>query len=37
MAVNDKLEKLWKEAVMAYFRYYSSSSLDWLRKTMKTK
>jgi len=37
MILNDELEMIWKEAVMAYFRYYSSSSLDWLRKTMKTK
>jgi hypothetical protein len=34
--VNDELEKMWKEVVMAILRYYPGICLDGWQKTMKT-
>jgi hypothetical protein len=34
--VIDKLERIWKEVVIAYLRYYPGIFLEGLRKTMKT-
>jgi hypothetical protein len=33
--VKNKLERIWKEMVMASFEYYSCRCLDGLKKTMK--
>jgi hypothetical protein len=33
--VIDELERIWKEAAMAYPRYYPEIFLGWLRKTRK--
>jgi hypothetical protein len=33
--MNNALEKIWKEAVVAFFRDYLGICLDGLRKTMK--
>jgi hypothetical protein len=34
--MNDELERIWKEAVVAHLRYYPGICLMGLRKTMKT-
>jgi hypothetical protein len=34
--MNDELERIWKEAPVAYSRYYPSICLEKLRKTTKT-
>jgi hypothetical protein len=34
--VNDKLENIWKEAVVVNFRHYFGIFLEGLRKTTKT-
>jgi len=33
--MNDELERMWKEALIACFRYVPSIFLEWLRKTTK--
>jgi len=35
MFVNDELERLWKEVVMASFKYCPNICLKWLGKPMK--
>jgi hypothetical protein len=35
MTVKEELEKIWKEAIMAYVRYYHSIYLQELRITIK--
>jgi hypothetical protein len=32
----DELQRVWKEAFMAYLKYYQSNCLAWLKKTPKT-
>jgi hypothetical protein len=34
--MTDELERIWREAVMAYSRYYPSICLEGLRETTKT-
>jgi hypothetical protein len=34
--MSDKLERIWKEVVMAYSRYYPGIFLEGLKKIMKT-
>jgi hypothetical protein len=34
--VNNKLERMWKEAAVAYVRYYPRTCLNRLRKNSKT-
>jgi hypothetical protein len=36
MIVNNELERMWKEAVVAQLRYYPGICLEGLRKTTKT-